>query len=90
MISAERRSENITLGFRPAGKRLFRSVNREITSCRPKGAEQKMLCHRWVSSTGGGVGHIKTGLLARCFPWKNVTKKQGFQDSPIHPPPKKK
>lgn len=71
MISAERHGENITLGFRPAGKRLFRSVNREITSCRPKAAEQKMLCHRRVSSTGAGVGLIKTGLLARCFPWKN-------------------
>lgn len=32
VISADGDSENITLGFHPAGKLLFSSVNREITS----------------------------------------------------------
>lgn len=42
LISTECDSENITLGCHSAGKRLFRSVNREITSCK------KMLFKCWM------------------------------------------
>lgn len=42
VISVEGDSENITLGFHPAGKLLFSSVNREITS-RKRGGGKKGL-----------------------------------------------
>lgn len=40
VISAEGDSENITLGFHPAGKLLFSSVNREITSWKHSGGKE--------------------------------------------------
>lgn len=42
VISVEGDSENITLGFQPAGKLLFSSVNTEITSCKHSGDEISM------------------------------------------------
>lgn len=41
VISVECDSENITLGFHSAGKLLFSSINREITSCKHGGAKKR-------------------------------------------------
>lgn len=41
VISVECDSENITLGFHSAGKLLFSSVNREITSCMHSRAKKR-------------------------------------------------
>lgn len=42
VISVEGDSENITLGFQPAGKLLFSSVNTESASCKHSGDEISM------------------------------------------------
>lgn len=51
VISVEGDSENITLGFHPAGRLLFSSVNREITSRKHSGGKKGLFLNtrsgRW-------------------------------------------
>ncbi len=71
VISVEGDSENITLGFQPAGKLLFSSVNREIKSCTHSGGKKGLFLdagfERWNQQVVSGFYQFK------CLAYEKVT-----------------